>query len=212
MSEYLFDNPYLGLDFAGDGDGPDEGNDDLGDDPNVTVTPVHLGKVYHIPHGVPYHRENSVQGINYAKKHGYDAIDLDMQIDKQGVFQNAHWERPLDKDGFVDPLGQIPRKRQIQNMLTEHVSRLVAHDNGTVYHIDTMGTQFKRCASLGLKVRAEAKNDPEHWTLAAFKELKRQADSVRCTIVVATLDDYPEWREVLRRARHAGIDTRRLRA
>jgi hypothetical protein len=213
VSEYLFDNPYLGLHFGGDSNADEHttGAEDLGDPPDMTIQPIKLGKVYHVPHGVPYHRENSRRGCVYAAHHGYDSIDLDMQIDRQLVMWNSHWERPLDKDGFTDPAGKVPPKRMFKNMTTDTVQRLVAHDNGLTYHIDTMGVRFRDCKELGLKVRAEAKPD-DRWTVEQFKELMRQAVAagMHGRVVIATQPNDPAWRDRLRNARHAGFDTRKL--
>lgn len=214
----LFDDPALALKFSGDGDAgdttpPDPGTDDgdtgqTGDDVNVTIQRIDLGRVYHVPHGTPYHRENSRQGIHYAHKHGFDSIDLDMQRGKQGTVFNTHWGTPLDKDGFVDPMHQIQRNARMVDLTDAQIMRLIAEGE---YRIDTMATQFQLCASLGLKVRAEAKpNNAHYWTVGAFRALKATSDSVHCKTVIATLDTYPEWKQVLKNARAVGYDTRRL--
>lgn len=220
----LFDNPSLGLSFSGDGDNPVDNPDDsepdqpdntdtgtVGDDINMTIQRINLGRVYHVPHGTPYHRENSRQGARYAAKHGYDSIDFDMQIDADDVEENTHWERPLKQDGFVDPMHKIVRDARVIDMHTAQVARLVAEGE---YRIEPMAVMIPFAHSLGLKIRAEAKGDTR-WTVERFRKMKAYSGNAK--VVIATLDNYNpdgpfDWRDILRNARAAGFDTRRLYA
>lgn len=221
----LFDNPALGLSFSGDGDNPIEPTEtpedpDNPDNPtdtgttgdvNMTIQRIELGKIYHVPHGTPYHRENSRQGCRYAAKHGYDSIDLDMQIDADDMEQNTHWERPLHQDGFVDPAHKIVRDARVIDLHSAQVARLVAEGE---YKIEPMPIMIPYAHSLGLKIRAEAKGD-QRWTVERFRKMRAYTGNAK--VVIATLDNYNpdgpfDWRDILRNARAAGFDTRRLYA
>lgn len=216
MSEYLFDNQTEPLVFAGDSaptPTPATPVTTRKGNKNMTIPRIELGKMYHLKWPRWKHEENSVVGMDYAAAHGYDSIDLDMQIDAQGVVWNTHWLRPMERDHFIDPEGKMPKGKRIDRMTTAEVQRLIARDNGHTFHMVPMAHRFKQATERGLKIAAEAKqnmdNNP-HWTRAVFAQLRAESNAAHAKVVVSTLDSHAGWRELLNRARAEGFDTRRI--
>lgn len=172
---------------------------------------VDLGKVFHLSAPRMKHEENSDRGDHEAVRTGCDSSDHDWQKDADGVTQNTHWERPCERDGFFDPLHKISHDAQMRHLSSDAVARLVAVTNGHEFHIRTAAQGIRHAAKVGLKaVRAEAKPG-NVWTVQDFRYHKRVADRAGIALVIATMDNWPGWRQTLRNARAAGCDTRRLR-
>jgi hypothetical protein len=213
VSEFLFDNPYLSLFFSGD-----EPTDTPTPDPVTTLptdpkTPpteqdnamVKLGDVYHVQWPTMKHVENSPSGIDHAARL-HMSIDLDMQLDKDGVIWCTHWERPMEKDGFRHP--SLPKTTPMNRMNAAQIQQLHTKDG---YHIHTMEDMLRYAASKGVKVRAEPKPD-KRWTVEKFRELRGYQTAAGAKVVIATQDNDPNWRDRLDNARKAGFpDVRRLR-
>lgn len=99
------------------------------------------GKMFHKDDGThsgtgvkTYAMENSPEGVKIAAREGYDSIDLDWQITKDGVPVNTHWGQPMAKDGFYDPLHQLPENTQVNDMTLEEITRLRNKDGQSQIH------------------------------------------------------------------------------
>lgn len=109
-----------------------------------------------------YAFENSPAGIAFAAKRGYASIDLDMQITKDGIPVATHWSKPLQKDGFYDPLGKINKDAKVSEMTFAEVSRLRNKDGQSrIYSMETMVSLLKQH---GIAGDLEAKDDPRFAT------------------------------------------------
>lgn len=86
------------------------------------------GKMFHKDDRQSYAFENSPQGLRYAAAHNYTSIDLDTQVTKDGVVVNTHWGRPMEKDGFFDPLGKLNKNLTVGEMTLDEVTRLRNRD------------------------------------------------------------------------------------
>ena len=134
---------------------------------------LHHGWIYHVAHGVPYHREDSFRGIIFAAQHGYVWIDLDLQITKDGVVVVCHWPRPLLHDGFIDPEHKISRWAKVSDLTWAEVQRLHTKDG---YHIRTLDQCLAVCASHGIGAKVEPKGDRRFNAQPIWNQIKAEAD------------------------------------
>ena len=86
------------------------------------------GRMFHISGSQTYAFENSPAGIKFAAQKGFDSIDLDIRLTKDGVPVATHWERPMAQDGFFDPQNKISENTNVKDMTFEEVSRLKNRD------------------------------------------------------------------------------------
>lgn len=153
--------------------------------------------IFHKKHGVPYHVENSLRGIRAAAKarrrlrkivrgrvvrrwvKRWNEIDLDVTMTSDGVIVNSHWGRPLAKDGFIDPLGLIPRNARTHDLTWAQVRRLHTRDG---YKIRKLTTQLSECARVNIGARVEPKVDVRFEDVETWKPIKAHADAVGCRI------------------------------
>lgn len=97
------------------------------------------GRMYHKLGGQTYAFENSPQGIRYAAKNGYDSIDLDIQVTKDGVPVATHWGKPMKNEGFYDPQGKLSTNISVKDMTFAQISRLRHKDGKSqIYSLDHM--------------------------------------------------------------------------
>ncbi len=150
-------------------------NDDWGDGPNIEVNRAYrvAGVRYNTPpqtgkelEGRMFHQkprlrqtyafENSPRGIEYAYKHKYTSIDLDMHISKDGVPVITHWHRPLLKDGFYDPQRKIAKNAQISSLTYAEIRRLRNRDRKSqIYSLEYMCKLLKkRKLNLSLEIKS----------------------------------------------------------
>lgn len=190
---------------------------DLTDIPVNPTTPIRQGRTYdmHIDLGHVYHvqwpqmkcDENSERGIRYAHRHGY-SIDLDMQKDKHGTAMCDHWQDLIGKDGWYDPEGKLHAGHLLNHMTPEQWGRLTTKHGDELL---TMNQALHLCGKLNVKSRVEPKAGND-WTLTDAKELFAVAKAADAVVVIATLDNDPNWRQRLARFHEAGFpDVRRLR-
>lgn len=104
------------------------------------------------------HVENSVRGVRRAKRLGFDAIDLDMQITKDGRVVCTHWGQPLALDGFVDPLHRIGRHTTVSELPWSKVRRLVVPRG--MYRIRPLTRLLAECKRQNITAVIEPKADP----------------------------------------------------
>lgn len=130
-------------------------------------------RFFHVRPGVPYHRENSVRGLNRAVELGFTAIDLDACVTSDGVIVNTHWVRPMLRDGFRAPKGSgIRRWDRIDSLTWAQVSTLQTRDG---YVIHSMGSMLAEAARRGLRVEVDAKGCPGLESVKLWLQLRKAA-------------------------------------
>ena len=162
-------------------------------------------RIYHVEAPTPKHRENSVRGIRYAKRHGYDGIDLDMLITRDDVIVGCHWPKPMIHDGFRDPRHRIDRDVPVKYLSWEQVSRLVAGRWPRRYHISRIERLLRVCADEGIIAVLEPKGDDRFLLDWPWEEIRRVADAVGAHVRVRSLRDRGEGRERIEAAERVGV-------
>lgn len=148
-----------------------------------TVPRNRIGRIYHRLQ--PFkHIENSLRGIRLAKRGGYDAIDLDMQITADGRVVGTHWGRPMILDGFRDPEHKIPRYTPVRRMTFAQARRLVTPGR---YRIQPIETLFAACARRRLVALIEPKGDPRFAHDTVWQYLAQVAEDLGTTVSVRAL-------------------------
>lgn len=155
-----------------------------------------VGRKRHVEWPVPKHVENSLRGIRYAARHGYDSIDLDMLpdgiltervkhpapmtfADIAGHLRGDHWPDPFRHDGFRDPKGLLGPGDHITTLTPPEIDRLVAGHWPRRYRIPRVEAELALCARLRthagvpLKALLEPKHSPvwmrpEVWNYLAW--------------------------------------------
>ena len=160
-------------------------------------------RVYHVKHGRPYHEENSRRGVNAAVDAGAKWIDLDCRITADEVLVITHWPRPVNKDGFKDPLDRLNRMRTVESMTWAEVQRLRTDD---AYRIHAAEGLVQYALDEGLNVELELKTSAIK--TRHLKQLHAALGDDVDLLVVKTLGQLPPkpWNR-LRRAHKAGFTT-----
>jgi glycerophosphoryl diester phosphodiesterase len=159
-----------------------------------------IGRIFHVEWPRWKHEENSVRGARYASRHGYDAIDLDLQTTADGFIVVTHWARPIRRDRFRDPRHKIGPNRPVSKLDWWQVRRLHTPDG---YRIRTVEHMLRICARLGLVALLEPKGDPRFKRVETWRHIAQVADDVGCTVSVRAL---PENAGALPAARQAGFE------
>lgn len=157
----------------------------------TSILPRRYRAIFHVPHGVPYHVENSFKGQLRAKSKGFHQIDHDMQMTKDGVPVICHWAM-LRKDGFLYIIGidgvkrrhHFGRNARISDLTWGQVKRLRTKDG---FRIHAAYDMFLHAARLHLRVMLEVKGDRRFEQREIWHILKAQADRANCDVVVMTL-------------------------
>lgn len=171
----------------------------------IARIPRTQGKIFHVPHGTPYHVENSLRGVALAKRLGYDGIDLDVNASADDIIYGTHWGRPMIHDGFRDPLGEIPRTTDVHRMNSAAIGRLRTADG---YRIRRVSTLIKGARRLGLSIEVEAKPSPPLYEKRAWKNLADELDGKTEGVLVKVLLDLgPNPQNRLKAAHAAGFRT-----
>lgn len=155
-------------------------------------------------HLTPYRKSNSIQGLETAARRGKDAIDLDWRVGIDGALHNTHWERPMMKDGFYDPLAQVPRRTPVEQMTRDQVRRLRTRDG---YAINGPRVMLTKAAELGLRVEFEAKDSPGFADPAVWSRLRRIVDETGVEVQVKTISNNGDALTRLKRAKAAMFTT-----
>lgn len=140
--------------------------------------------IFHIRHGQPYHRENSLRGIARAARAGYKRIDLDLQMTKDGTVVCTHWPRPLLRDGFRDPQHKISRFAKVSSLTWAEVQRLHTRDG---YHIRSLDICLAACASHGIDAVLEPKGDPRFRDANVWRNIRAMAQRHKVHVTGYTL-------------------------
>lgn len=119
----------------------------------VRKLPRRLRKIWHKRKGQAYRIGNSLRGLWRAKRAGYDLIDWDGTVTKDGVPVVNHWPK-FRKDGFRDPDRRWAKSTKIANLTYAQVKRLRAPGG---YRIRAVGQRFKQAARAGVDVAYEVK-------------------------------------------------------
>lgn len=172
-------------------------------------------RIYHVDaKDAPKHRENSLRGIRYAARHGFDAIDLDLLITSDGVIVGTHWDRPMRRDGFHDPLHHLAHDRTVRSMRWDQIRRLRAGSRLYPYKISRVERLLAECARRGITALLEPKDDARFEEPSTWRYIKKVADDVGAHVAVYTLENFPTPEAGVRRAqaaRSAGIRARTIR-
>lgn len=144
-------------------------------------------RIFHVQAPTPKHVENSDRGDRLAKRRGYNANDLDMQITSDNRIVNTHWSRPMVMDGFRDPYGLIQRHKMVRDLPWAKVSRLVAGRFPRRYRIRSIEQALTHCARLGLIAYLEPKGDPRFAQDWPWAHIRAVADDVGCHVMVRAL-------------------------
>lgn len=163
------------------------------------------GKIFHVAKGAPYHVENSLRGLALAKRLGFEGIDLDVNASCDDIVFATHWGRPMMRDGFRDPLGEIPRTTDMHRMNAAGVERLRTADG---YRIRRVSTLIKGARRIGLSVEVEAKPSPPLYEKRAWRNLADELDGKTEGVLVKVLLDLgPNPQNRLKAAHAAGFRT-----
>lgn len=123
--------------------------------------------ILHKPHRQPYHVLNSLDGPRIVARLGANAWDCDVNVTRDHVQVATHWPRPMMRDGFRDPTGQLGRRTPVWDMTAAQVARLRAGDTA----ISTCIEVARAAKAHGVTVCFEVKT----WTPKALGDL---ADAV----------------------------------
>jgi glycerophosphoryl diester phosphodiesterase len=151
------------------------------------------------------HLENSIRGIRKAVRLGYDAIDLDLLITKDGVIVVCHWDRPLLKDGFVDPNHRIQVRALVRALTWAQIETLRAPGG---YRIIRIEHALAECARDRIIAYLEPKDDPRFALDSVWQYIKSISDLHRTKVRVYAL---PQNKAALPPARRVGYRTRLIR-
>jgi glycerophosphoryl diester phosphodiesterase len=158
-----------------------------------------IGRVFHLSWPRWKHEENSLRGAIYAHRHGYHAIDLDLQMTADGIIVVTHWSRPMRKDKFYDREHRLGRYRTVASMDWWQVRRLRTPDGYSIRRVEAL---LRKCARLGIVALLEPKSDPRFRLDWPWLHIAQVAEDVGCTVSVRAL---PENAAALPAARRAGI-------
>lgn len=135
------------------------------------------GPLAHGIRGQAYHLVDSLRGLRAARKARKKRADRDLQMTSDGVVVVCHWLRPLLRDGFIDPLGLIERRRRVDQMTYAEVRRLYTPRGH--FRINSLEDDLREAGRLGLGAVLEPKTNDKRWrNVAMWKEWKAYARSV----------------------------------
>jgi glycerophosphoryl diester phosphodiesterase len=155
-------------------------------------------KIFHVKWPVWKHVENSLRGIRKAARLGYDAIDLDILITKDGVIVVCHWDRPLRRDEFHDINRRIQVRAMVRELTWEQVKGLRAPGD---YRILRIETALAACARVKIIAYLEPKDDPRFASDWPWLHIKAVAAKFGTKVLVRAL---PQNAAALPFARRAG--------
>lgn len=141
-------------------------------------------KIFHLEWPNWKHLENSIRGIRKAARLGYDAIDLDILITKDGVIVVCHWDRPMIKDEFHDPARRISIHAMVRELTWEQVKSLRAPGGFRIMRIETA---LAACARARIIAYLEPKDDPRFAADAPWAYIKSVATKYGTKVRVRAL-------------------------
>lgn len=164
-------------------------------------------RIYHVRRPLqPYRAGNSIRGVKRAARKGYQQIDLDANITRDGAVVICHWPK-FAKDRFRDPTHRWDKNTKIADLTLRQVSRLRAPGR---YRILTVETMLAACARYGLVACIEVKGDPRFQSDETMRQIKHAASVTGAQVRIMTLQNLgpanaPALR--LRAAKRAGFTT-----
>ena len=147
--------------------------------------------IFHLSFPFKKHVENSIRGVRLAARRHFVWTDADLLITKadpdcpfrahaehiDGVCHGhivwTHWDRPMERDDFFDPLGLLDPHTRVRNMTLREVLRLRTKDG---YRIHSVAVLFRVCAAQNVGAYVEPKGDSrfeQDWPWAYLKGLSR---------------------------------------
>ena len=164
---------------------------------------------FHISGSQPYALENSLEGIDYAAKHGYKAIDIDTMVTKDGVPVGTHAWEPLQsgkKGGFKDTAGKIKDKNiRISGMTLAEVRRL-KHKDG--YRISTLEELMIHAKQKGINLIIEMKVPERILKLNLLPKIAALLNKYKVKAGITSRKDKTDYAKALKTARSLGFLTR----
>lgn len=150
-----------------------------------TLARRRIGRIFHLLR--PFkHVENSIRGVKRAKRLGYPAVDIDLQITKDGVIVACHDNQPM-LHGFFDPLHRLPRDAKISDLTWAQVSRLRARTGLLLYRIRRIEDVLRACARYGRIAVVEPKANREFGEYWPWQHIAAVADDLGVTVSVRAL-------------------------
>lgn len=159
-------------------------------------------RIFHLKWPRFKHEENSIRGILRAKFLHFDAIDIDMQITRDGVVIGCHWLLLMLRDGFRDPKKLISPTKPVNELTWAVVQRFVAGRRPLLYRVQRIETLLRWCARIGITAVLEPKGDKRFETDGPWQHIAKVADDVGCHVRVYAL---PTHAAALPYARRAGF-------
>lgn len=147
-------------------------------------------RIYHLEWPRMKHEENSLRGIRYAARHGFDAIDLDILITRDDVIIGCHWPHPMLKDGFRDPEHRIDPDVNVAHLTWEQVSRLVAGHRPRRYRIQRIERLLRACHKHGIIAYLEPKGDPRFELDWPWQHIHNVAGDVGAHVLVRVQSEH----------------------
>lgn len=161
--------------------------------------------IFHVPHGTPYHVENSIRGIRYAAKHGYRAIDIDLQMTTDGRVVGTHWDRPMLHDGFRDPRKQLKPATLVRGMTFLEVTRLRGGSRLRPYRISGIERLLAECARRKIIAVLEPKNDSRFEDVRVWQHILKVAEDLGAEVRGYTLRTLGDGEARVKAMKAAGI-------
>lgn len=140
--------------------------------------------IFHLRWPHMKHEENSLRGIRTAARRGYGWIDLDLQMTKDGVIVVTHWDRPMRRDRFRDPLRRISAATPVSSLTWAQVRRLRTRDG---YRIQRVETMLRACHRYGIGAYLEPKGDRRFDADAPWQHIAKVADDLGTHVRVYAL-------------------------
>lgn len=165
-----------------------------------------MGWIYHVAHPIKKHVENSIRGIRRAARLGFVWIDLDLLITKAdpdchfvgdeehvdgvclGHIVGCHWDRPMLRDAFFDPTGEVSPRTKVRQMTLLQVLNLKTADG---YHIKRVRVLLRECALKKIGAYVEAKDDKRFELDWPWVYLKAAAKKRGCRLRARTIRNFP---------------------
>lgn len=175
--------------------------------------------IFHVAHPIKKHVENSIRGVKTAAKRRFAWIDIDELITKAdpdcplpasdpehvdgeclGHIVGCHWDRPMMRDGFFDPEGELRPRTQVREMSIDEALRLKTKDGYSIRRIKTL---FVVCAMKRIGAWVEPKDDDrfeQDWPWQYQKALQRK---FKFRLRARAIRNFPTREAGLRRVRAA---------
>ena len=166
-----------------------------------------MGWIFHVRHPIKKHVENSIRGIRRAARLLFAWIDIDLLITKadpdcplpaddeehidgvcHGHIVGCHWDRPMLRDGFYDPEGELNPRLRVRDMSIDEALRLETKDG---YKIRRVRVLLRECALRHIGAYVEAKDDKRFELDWPWRYLNTAAKKRGCRLRARTIRNFP---------------------